>query len=57
MCRIFLFFLYSFLSGYANFILMLAIVSSELTGATKSGIEQQISNKKALNFYATFIRS
>jgi len=33
------------------------IVSSELAGATKSGIEQQISNKKkGLNFCATFIR-
>ena len=29
---------------------------SELAGATKSGIKQQISNKKALNFCATFIR-
>jgi len=52
----FLIFFY-FFCGCANFILMLAIVSSELTGATKSGIEQQISNKKALNFCATFIRS
>jgi len=33
-----------------------AIVSLELTGATKSGIEQQISNKKALNLCAIFIR-
>jgi len=27
----------------------------ELAGATKSGIEQQISNKRALNFYVSFI--
>jgi len=45
-----------FLSGCANFVLMLAIVFSELARATKLGIDQQISNKEALNFYATFIR-
>jgi len=44
------------LSGCANFNASTAIVSSELAGATKSGIEQQISNKKAFNFCATFIR-
>jgi len=52
-------FFFYFFEWLCNFILAsTAIVLSELAGATKSGIEQQISNqkKRALNFYATFIR-
>jgi len=53
------FFIFFYFFECANFILILAstaIVSSELAGASKLRIEQQISIKKALNFCATFIR-
>ena len=53
---LFFYFFFIFLNGCASFNLKSAQpIFSESAVATKSGIEQQISNKRALNFCVCFI--